>query len=157
MYREWDVEWAPKSWWIALSVIGRQSPLPTRFNAVVTISNLYVRGRLRTALPNDISSCRLAFCEKPKVEFKTNFQLLWGRLPLPVRVSIESRVCTPNPADTQVHTPLPRNSSILDAHREPDEQPRKAWPLLKPTSISSRPRGRTCPNMSHRSQKVSMH
>uniref|UniRef100_A0A7S2ZMZ6 Uncharacterized protein n=1 Tax=Rhodosorus marinus TaxID=101924 RepID=A0A7S2ZMZ6_9RHOD len=89
---EWNVEWAPKSWWIAFSVTGTQSPLPTRFNALVTISSVHLQGRLRTALPNDVSSVRFAFCSKPDLTFKTSFQLNWGRLPVPVRVSIESTV-----------------------------------------------------------------
>jgi len=91
-FGEWRVTWAPKSWWIALAVIGRQSPLPTRFNAVMTISGMRLKGRVRTALPNDISTFRFAFCEKPDLSFHTSFQLNWGRMPVPVQSSIESRV-----------------------------------------------------------------
>jgi len=86
---EFEVDWQPKSWWIALSVQGGLGA-----QLVVTISGLSVKGIARTALSYDCSALRLSFWEFARLDMNASSKVVvgTGSLPIPMRAWIEKLV-----------------------------------------------------------------
>jgi len=92
-YSEWDVDWSPNSWWVAVSVSGRQGTFLPSFSVVATVSEFHVTGkRLRVALARDCGSVRLSFCEMPVIALSVGTRAVLGSIPLPLQDRIERAI-----------------------------------------------------------------
>ncbi|KAA8499656.1 hypothetical protein FVE85_7241 [Porphyridium purpureum] len=96
---EFEVDWNPRSWWLAVSVGGA---LNTQL--IVTIRGLGINGNLRTALASDCSAIRLSFCADrngtessaanttPEFRMTATTRVVLGSVPLPVQNWTEDAV-----------------------------------------------------------------
>lgn len=89
-YSEWDIDWAPHSWWVSASALGSRWGLA--FNCLTTVSRIRLKGCLRCSFADDMSSVRVAFRETPSVDMSVESVVGWGLMPIPVKESIEELV-----------------------------------------------------------------
>lgn len=76
---EWDLDWAPASWWVDVR-------LTTALGLCVAVhvSAMRVRGRVRVGLSGDLSSVRLGFAAgRPLIELAIESSVNVGYLPIP--------------------------------------------------------------------------
>lgn len=102
-FSEWDVAWAPSSWWVSLSADGSRWGLP--FNCLARVSNIQLRGRMQCSLSKDITALRVRFIHPPQITIHVATSVGLGVVPVPVQQSIaelirgqvmnfvESRLC----------------------------------------------------------------
>lgn len=89
-YSEWHVTWSPASWWVSVSCIGYRWGLS--FNVLTTCSNIFVRGIVRCAFSEDLTSLRVSFTREPTLHMTVESKVGWGAVPVPVQEQIEGIV-----------------------------------------------------------------
>jgi len=130
-YGEFELAWAPKSWWIAASVhaaIGCQ--------LLVKLHGMSVKGIVRTALSPDCSALRLSFCANPKLAMTASSSVLVGTIPVPlqdwteaavlklVHELVHSRLVSPNSQVFVLRRTLLGGAEELDIARRAAERAR---------------------------------
>lgn len=87
---EWNIDWAPSSWWVSLAADGARWGLAV--SARVRVSNIHVRGVMRTAFSSDLSAVRVSFATPPELRMDVDTSVEWGVVPVPVQESIDEMV-----------------------------------------------------------------
>lgn len=89
-FSTWDIDWAPHSWWVSVSAVGSRWGLG--FNSLTRVSGIQLKGELRCAFSDDLTSLRISFVTKPLLEMDIESSVGWGAVPIPVREQIEGMV-----------------------------------------------------------------
>lgn len=104
-YSEWKIIWSPKSWWVSVSADGSKWGLA--FNCLANVSAISLNAKIQCSFSPDLTSLRLRFMEKPKLNMSVETNVGWGFVPIPVQQSIQdiiksqihqvvdSRLCNP--------------------------------------------------------------
>jgi len=85
---EWSVRWAP-SWSVEVALEGLQY---VQFQLMLRLFDFRVQGRLKLRAKSDFSSIVLSFNELPKLRLRTECNVSWGVVPLPLQDYLESVV-----------------------------------------------------------------
>jgi hypothetical protein len=86
-YSEWDVHWQPSSWWLSVSVVTALS-----LKVHVHVTDIRITGRVRCALPYDLSSVRVGFTDEPNVHLQINTSIELGSVPVPLHAAIDREI-----------------------------------------------------------------
>ncbi len=89
-YSEWHITWSPASWWVSVSCVGYRWGLS--FNVLTSCSSIFVRGVLRCAFSEDLTSLRVSFTREPTLHMSVESKVGWGAVPVPVQEQIEGIV-----------------------------------------------------------------
>lgn len=85
-FSEWDVSWAPTSWWVSVSADGSRWGLA--FNCLARVSDIHLNGRMQCSLSNDLTAVRTRFSIPPNIRLDVATSVGWGVVPVPVQQSI---------------------------------------------------------------------
>lgn len=91
-FSEWDVAWAPSSWWVSLSADGSRWGLP--FNCLARVSDIQLQGRMQCSLSKDITALRIKFSFPPQITMNVATSVGLGVVPVPVQESIAELIRT---------------------------------------------------------------
>lgn len=91
-FSEWDVAWAPTSWWVSLSADGSRWGLP--FNCMARVSDIQLQGRMQCSLSADITALRIKFTYPPQLAMNVVTSVGLGVVPVPVQQSIAQLIQT---------------------------------------------------------------
>jgi len=85
---EWQIRWAP-SWSVQVMVEGLQY---LQFTLMLRLYDFRVSGRLKFRASPDLSTIALSFVSLPTLRLKTQCQVSWGTVALPLQTYIETVV-----------------------------------------------------------------
>ena len=85
---EWHLRWAP-SWSVQVAVEGQQY---LQFSLTLRLYDLRLSGRISLKMSTDLSTIIISFKQPPKLRLKTECNVAWGSVALPLQTYIETVV-----------------------------------------------------------------